>query len=126
MKFLHRLHVYHLVFSRIMLELQAGGIENDWKTSKFLISSIKGIRTPRHIDNNVDYFFKKTEKQKKGKTLKKRIFFVNVENIKNFDPTPQCNIWSSNHHSTSSQQQPSLQKDQDEQGNVHIIYYNPP
>ena len=38
-----------------MLELQAGGIENDWKTSKFLISSIKGIRTPRHIDNNVDY-----------------------------------------------------------------------
>ena len=40
---------------RFMLELQAGGIENDWKTSKFLISSIKGIRTPRHIDNNVDY-----------------------------------------------------------------------
>ena len=40
---------------RFVLELQAGGIENDWKTSKFLISSIKGIRTPRRIDNNVDY-----------------------------------------------------------------------
>ena len=31
------------------------GIENDWKTSKFLISNIKGAKTPWHMDSYVDY-----------------------------------------------------------------------